>query len=228
MKKFLVARDGSNTCFACDFPNKCPICNNSISPDNKMEYVNKDIKMISILFGCPSCGKGFVSHYELLDNEIVKGHSKYIELELLDSYPKIPNSYNFDDCIKKLSPDFCKIYNQAYKAEFYKLDSIAGIGYRKSLEFLIKDYSISKNLSEEENIKKMPLSQVIDKYIEGDKLRTLSKASTWIGNDEAHYIKKISDKDVNDLKRFIASTVAFITYDITSEEAYEVINSESN
>ncbi|MBP3444865.1 MAG: DUF4145 domain-containing protein [Bacilli bacterium] len=192
-----------------------------------MEYVNKDIKIISILFGCPSCGKGFVTHYDMLNRESTKGNYKYTDLKLIDSFPKIPNSYNFDDCIEKLSPDFCKIYNQAYKAEFYNLDSIAGIGYRKSLEFLIKDYSITKNSAEEENIKKMPLSQVIDKYIEGDKLRTLSKASTWIGNDEAHYIKKISDKDINDLKRFIASTVAFITYDITSDEAYEVINSES-
>lgn len=44
------------------------------------------------------------------------------------------------------------------------LNEIARIGYRKALEFLIKDYCIDKN-KEEEKIKKEPLSQVIINYI---------------------------------------------------------------
>ena len=225
MKKFVVTRDGNNYRITCEYPKKCPICNNSISPDNKIEFVNKDINMVSILFGCPSCGKGFVSHYSIEDNEIINGKNKYRALKLINSYPKIPDNYVFDECILKLSPDFCEIYNQAHKAEFYDLNSIAGMGYRKALEFLIKDYSINKHPDEGEKIKRMNLSQVIDEHIDGQKLHSLAKASTWIGNDETHYTRKIEDKDVNDLKRFITSTVAYITYDLTADEAFEVVNS---
>ena len=35
---------------------------------------------------------------------------------------------------------FLTIYNQSLSAEDNNLDQIAGIGYRKALEFLIKDY----------------------------------------------------------------------------------------
>ena len=224
MKKYLMSRDGKSFRFVCDYPNQCPICNNSISPGNKMEFVNNDIKMVFILFICPACGKGFVTHYELGNNSLLYNGYSYNEARLTNSYPVIPAQHIFDDCIKNLSPEFCDIYNQAHSAECYGLKDISGMGYRKALEFLIKDYSIYRNQKDKAEIEKMNLSQVIDKYIDGDKLHTLAKASTWIGNDETHYIKKIENKDVNDLKRFISAVVAYITYDLTADEAFNMIN----
>jgi hypothetical protein len=46
--------------------------------------------------------------------------------------------------ISKVSPDFCAIYEEAFKAEQYSLLLVAGPGYRKALEFLIKDYIIGR------------------------------------------------------------------------------------
>ena len=63
-------------------------------------------------------------------------------LKLVNSYPKVPELHQFDENIKKLSSNFCEIFNQAYVAELMKLNEIAGIGYRKALEFLIKDYKL--------------------------------------------------------------------------------------
>ena len=40
-----------------------------------------------------------------------------------------------------------------------------------------------------------------------------------------NYIKKFEDKDINDLKRFIDATVAFITYELISDEAEQLVNS---
>lgn len=51
----------------------------------------------------------------------------------------------FDAKLKKVSPQFVKVYNQALKAEEFSLDEIAGLGYRKALEFLIKDFAIYNN-----------------------------------------------------------------------------------
>ena len=51
--------------------------------------------------------------------------------------PLTPVKYNFAS-VEELSPQFAELYNQAAAAEAYSLLDIAGMGYRKSLEFLIK------------------------------------------------------------------------------------------
>ena len=226
MEKFLIAQDGSNKRICCEFPNLCPICNNSISPKNIMEHVNEDLNQVYFLFACPSCGKDFVTHYNLSYDEVQYRTNRYKKIYLEASYPVIPSSIEFDDCIKILSPKFCEIYNQSNSAEIYKLNEIAGMGYRKSLEFLIKDFCLKNNENDSEKIKKMPLSQVINEYIESEKIKKLSKASAWIGNDETHYVREWNDKNIDDLKRFIKSIVAFITYDISADEANEMIESK--
>lgn len=226
MKKY-IASDNFNNHFYCEYPEKCPVCNSMISPNKMWSFNNKELKMLFVLFECPACEKGFVSHYKYLGSKVSRNSTSYEEIELIDSYPSLPVIYEFDNNIKKISPEFCSIYNEALSAEHYQLNSIAGMGYRKALEFLIKDYSINKCPDEIKKIKNMNLSQVIDKYIDGQKLHSLATASTWIGNDETHYTKKIENKDVNDLKRFIASAVAYITYDLTADEAFEMVNLES-
>lgn len=83
------------------------------------------------------------------------------------------------------------------------------MGYRKSLEFLIKDYCSYKFPSDIAKIQSMLLGQCINEYIDDDQIKKLSKVSVWIGNDETHYIRKFEDKDINNLKRFIDTTVYF-------------------
>ena len=149
----------------------------------------------------------------------------YNLLKCIGVFPRMPKEREFDENLKNVSPNFYKIYNEALFAEIYGLNEIAGIGYRKALEFLIKDYCIYRHNDEEEKIKKQLLGQVISKFIDSTKILNLSKASAWIGNDETHYIRKFEDKDINDLKRFIDATVAFITYELISDEAEELVNS---
>ena len=176
------------------------------------------------MFECPACNKGFITHYNYTNERKIKNDISYNMLKLVNSYPKVPELHQFDENIKKLSSNFCEIFNQAYVAEQMNLNEIAGIGYRKALEFLIKDYCIDKNKEEEEKIKKEPLSQVITNYILSDKIKNLAKASIWIGNDETHYVRKYEDKDIKDLKRFISATVAYITYELIADSAQEFVN----
>lgn len=226
MLKYFYSHDNVGERLCCEYPNLCPICNHNISPDSKMEFVNHEIKIVSILFICPYCGKGFVSHYELSDDiENFQGY-QYLKINLIGSYPNLPDKIEFDKTINDLSTNFCEIYNQASAAETYNLNQISGIGYRKALEFLIKDYCIYKHPDKEHEIKTNFLSNVIKNYVDIDKIKTLSKASSWIGNDETHYVRVYDDKDINDLKRFISATIAFITYDLTSDEALQLIESK--
>ncbi len=224
MKYCFYLHDSNKTNVACEYPNKCPICNNGITPDNISNYFNQQQQIVYIFFYCPSCGKCFISNYNFTGSDEIINNYTWHQISLINSYPTIPSQIDFESYIKDLSPTFCDIYNQANSAEVYGLNQIAGMGYRKALEFLIKDYCIYKHPDKAEKIKSQLLGQVINDYVAGDKIKALSKVSAWIGNDETHYIRKFENKDITDLKRFITATVAFITYDLTSDEADELIS----
>lgn len=222
MEKYVSITNNERICY--ETVNKCPICNSSIAPVEKSKFFNSDSKMYFFMFECPAWNKGFITHYNYTNERKIKNDISYNMLKLVNSYPKVPELHQFDENIKKLSSNFCEIFNQAYVAEQMNLNEIAGIGYRKALEFLIKDYCIDKNKEQEEKIKKEPLSQVITNYILSDKIKNLAKASIWIGNDETHYVRKYEDKDIKDLKRFISATVAYITYELIADSAQEFVN----
>ena len=202
----------------------CPICKSKISALEKYAFRNDVSNIITMLFDCPACNKGFIGHFELTDIYNLHENKKYYRIKNIGVYPSLPQERNFNEEIKNKFPSFCEIYNQAYQAEEYGLNQISGIGYRKALEFLIKDYCIYNNQDKEEQIKKQPLGQVIEKYINVDKIKRLSKVSTWIGNDETHYVRKYEDQDIKSLKKYIDATLAFITYEIIAEEANEIIS----
>jgi hypothetical protein len=126
--------------------------------------------------------------------------------------PNHPTEKVTEDEIKALSPAFVRIWTQAHKAESEGLDEIAGPGYRKALEFLVKDYAISLVTEEDEKtkIKKIPLQSVIKEYLGEDKLHVVSSRAAWLGNDETHYERRWVGKDLRDLKRLIAATEHFI------------------
>ena len=222
MEKYVSITNNERICY--ETVDKCPICNSSIAPVGKSKFFNSDSKMYFFMFECPACNKGFITHYNYTNERKIKNDISYNMLKLVNSYPKVPELHQFDENIKKLSSNFCEIFNQAYVAEQMNPNEIAGIGYRKALEFLIKDYCIDKNKEQEEKIKKEPLSQVITNYILSDKIRNLAKASIWIGNDETHYVRKYEDKDIKDIKRFISATVAYITYELIADSAQEFVN----
>jgi len=121
------------------------------------------------------------------------------------------------DDIEDVSSNFAKIFSQAEIAEQEELSEICGVGYRKALEFLIKDYVIRKNPNDEEKIKKQPLANVIKEYVTDDRIKTVAERATWLGNDETHYVRKWEDKDVKDLKALIHLTTLWIQMEIETD-----------
>lgn len=198
--------------------NVCPVCKANISPFPlyAFAYDTKDcVNHTCILNYCTGCHSPFISTYQVA----VNGNGNSEEINYIGSEPNRFAKQNFDDKIAGLSPQFDKIYNQALAAESSGLDEIAGLGYRKALEFLIKDYAIHEYPDEAESIKSKPLAQCIKNYISADNIKTLAERSTWIGNDEAHYIRKQEDRDVSDMKSFIQAIVYFIGMMLITEDA---------
>ena len=211
--------------FHDDAIHECPICHKLITPKaltgcvyNRVES-NSRKTYLSVLYVCTGCSSAFMATFELASNSCSTHEAYYCDKSFIDCVPWRYQEHHFDESISSLSPQFVKIYNQALAAETSKLDEIAGLGYRKSLEFLVKDFAIHENPDDIEKIKSMPLAACIRDFIDSPNIKTLATRSAWIGNDEAHYIRKQENRDVNDMKAFIQATVYFISMILITEDA---------
>ncbi len=130
----------------------------------------------------------------------------------------VSRDQEFAPAVQKTSAEFCATYNEAYRAEANGLTRVCGPGYRKALEFLIKDFLICKCPNHQEKIIKSRLGRCIDEYVDDERIKAAAKRAAWLGNDETHYYRRWSDKDVQDLKKLISMTVNWIDLVILSEE----------
>lgn len=218
-----VGGSASITKINIQLPNKCPHCFIGIKPIviYKTLYDDKLKLPVAILFQCPSCQKYFVSSYKIngsFDNSI----SGYNSLLINYTY-KNTVEYDLPEELETVSTTFKEIYVQSLTAEAEGLSQITGIGYRKSIEFLIKDFLINCQNEEASKVASISLSQAVNK-LESQKIKDLARASIWLGNDETHYLKKYQDKDINDMKRFIRALSYFISSEITASEAQDFIS----
>ena len=141
---------------------------------------------------------------------------------------KIPYTYRvklentLPSIVNNTFPAFKEIYEQSLEAEAQGLDQIAGIGYRKSIEFLIKEYVIHQNPASTDDVKSKFLGKVIKENLsEFPKIQTLATAAVWIGNDETHFVRVHDDKDIQDMKDFLTAAALFISAELKVEEAIE-------
>lgn len=140
-----------------------------------------------------------IDHFNKWVNEITDEIKYQYAIKNIDHEEKI-----FSKTIQKYSKKFIKIYNQARQAERSGLDEICGLGYRKAFEFLVKDYAMRGESTEEKRrIKKLRLVNCIDLYILNDDVNRLSHGIRDLGNDHAHYVKIWKGKTLEDLKKLI-------------------------
>lgn len=211
-----------DTTFRVDTPKTCACCGVAYDKPPVESYCYPDAdgenyKIISI-YSCPSCENLFVVRYAFHSDGYARGINE------LGRYPFTAQNTTFDDVICNLSPDFVNIYHQSEQAEKHNLMEICGMGYRKALEFLVKDYSISLHPDSAEEIKSAPLGECIKLYIDNARIEKLAKASTWLGNDETHYIRKHEEYSVENLKAFIRALTSFIASDLAVADAESLIN----
>jgi len=159
---------------------------------------------------CPSgeCGHLFIARYK--GTPAAGGTWVYSLTEL---FPVTTETTNHSDVIKAISPDFVAIFKEAESADKNGLKLICGPGYRKSLEFLIKDYVIRAHPDKAEEIKKLNLAKCIAEYVSEGRIKEVSARAVWLGNDETHYLRKWEEKDLNDLKMLISLTLHWMEMD---------------
>lgn len=183
---------------------ECPMCHKVGKFD--VLYACAYEESAATLHFCPACDRIFSVTYQF----------DFIDFMVQNRYPAFAKGMDVPKYVQQLSPQFLVIYEQALRAEENDLDQIAGPGYRKALEFLVKDYAISKNPSSAEKIKQVPLGNCIETFIEHSAVKELVKRAAWLGNDYTHYLKKHTDCDLSDLKELISLTMQWINIEIQS------------
>jgi hypothetical protein len=199
-------------------PDACPICPVAIMPFDLGQASQRSVNgrlFVERVLWCPNarCEHIFIARY------IHSGTKNNLNwFTLYACLPTELTSKLQSETISKISPDFCSIYAEAEKAEQYQLTLVAGPGYRKALEFLIKDYVISRypemdpdeKAAYKSSVEKQQLAVCIKDHIKSEQIKAISKRAAWLGNDETHYVRKWGDKDLKDLKRLIALTMHWI------------------
>ncbi len=217
--KNLIFRD--DVTIECKTVDICPKCHKGIQPRfiSGAYYQPNKFAELSVHYYCPLCKSCFITTYDVHSYTDNCGFKHYESYDAKISEPISFIGTQFPQRIVDLSPQFVEIYNQSENAEAIKLNQIAGMGYRKSLEFLVKDYSIHKNPQKQAEIEALPLAACIKHYIDNHKIHTLAEKSAWLGNDETHYVKKHTDRSTEDLKTFIKACANYIELELTLEDA---------
>lgn len=221
IKRSVNFTNNTSQTFAFDEPDECPLCHFSIKPVklHSYGYYHDLTKYFTEMYLCSHCAKPFIALYVCTNKSVPVDGIDYSKAELEYIGPKHFTPKTFEEQINDLSTQFVKIYNQAAAAEAQELDEIAGIGYRKAIEFLVKDFAIHLHPDDADTIKRKFLSSCIQDYITSPEIKTLATGAVWIGNDETHYIRRQEDRDVGDMKRFIQAMVYFVGMHLISEDA---------
>lgn len=211
----LGVKDKGGSSIGIQEPDGCPVCHYKNNPKLKAASFDPEVNehRTQVVFLCPNrkCGQFFIATY----TRETRGWT------LRSLKPMATKPAEFDNFITEISPTFVQIFNEAVAAEGYGLTQICGVGFRKALEFLIKDFLKATKADAPERIERMPLggdNGCIATYIKEPKLKAMSTGATWLGNDETHYVRKWEDKDLSDLKKLLELTVHWMLFELMTAE----------
>lgn len=193
---------------------QCPFCHTTIMPIY-MLMADIDEHRYNVFCQCPNCKETFILEYERF------GMSQF-NFKQIHPNPTLQKR-SFDDIIIQISPLFSEIYNQSYGAMQLGLSQICGMGYRKALEYIVKDYAIYTHPESKESIKKVLLGTCINNYISDTRIKDMANRAAWLGNDETHYVKLYDDKDITDLMALIDLTIYWIQMEERTKKYYQEI-----
>lgn len=193
-----------------DVPDVCPQCNYTITPlvlpSVAIERGNNSYEFVAILY-CQHCRNPFVAKYSSNSNK---------------PFSVLPKSFaarSFEKELEALSPGFVNAYNQAAFAEANEMTELAGMGYRRALEFLVKDYLVHRAPDDADTIKSQALGSCISDRVDAPRLKEAARGATWLGNDFVHYERRYIEYDITHLKRFIDATIHWVLMELTTDEA---------
>ncbi|MGL4695199.1 hypothetical protein [Enterococcus larvae] len=223
----LDANESTETNHYIDLPRLCMHCRNTGEqiPLNGVMTVSDDDFADGIIFSACQYCHATSMHYLKYISGLNGGRDYY---EIAKSFPEQEaNLINLPESLAKDFKDFTNIYNQATKAESIGLDHVSGMAYRKALEFLVTDFLLKyppENITQDWlKDTKTTLGQKINN-LPNERVKKLSKAISYIGNDETHYTRRHPEHDIESIKMFIKALLSDIENEIILQEAEKLLN----
>lgn len=218
--------------------NVCPYCNLGIDMTssayiNYSDMMSADQQRFNILsiYRCPICNRGFFVEHHMISRVASPGPysdgTEYVEYSQF-VFPTTINGDNtvtYDD-IRNISPRFYDVYTQCLKAKNSGLSELYGMGFRKALEILVKDFAIFEKLDERCNIESASLHDCIEKYFKDSDAKTGLLACKWLGNNETHYVNPNDKDDLQLLSDLIEDTLYYIHRELRKQRAVQVNNNK--
>jgi hypothetical protein len=190
-----------NHSYGVDVPDACPICHRHSEIQILVADTVENPSGVQAVCRCAylGCRAFFVCAY-----------GPKTSSDLISVRPLKPQVAALPETISKLSPTFISIFTEAEEATQLGLKQIAGPGYRKAFEFLIKDYAKSLAPEKGAEIETKFSGAVVSEFISDARIQAVAKRCLWLGNDETHYLRKWTDHDVADLVTLIRLTTNWI------------------
>ncbi len=207
-KNITIDRHG----YAVDYPDECPICHHHSEIKMLQGRIEAENAGVQVVFQCAftNCGSYFIGFY-----------GPRPAPELIALRPNKPTLENIPEEIREISPDFVAIYQEAEDALHMGLTQIAGPGYRKAFEYLIKDYAKSLDPDRSDEIAAKFSGEVVSEFVVDPRISAVAKRALWLGNDETHYLRKWKNHDVSDLITLIRLCINWIEIDTLSQSYVE-------
>lgn len=203
-------KGGATPSAKIELPDGCPVCERLVVFHFIRASFNDSKLELQVALECPNseCKSLLLAWY----------HSDMNAMTLTRFEPPNLTQAFVSPNIASISPNFVAIYKQAVESKERGLLQIAGPGYRKAFEFLIKDYAKSiATPSEHPKIEKSFAGDVVKNFVPDTRIQAVAKRAFWLGNDETHYLRKWIDHDINDLVNLIKLTIHWIEIEIESK-----------
>lgn len=190
-----------NQTYPVEYPDQCPICHRHSEVKVVSTMAAPVSRDVQVVFQCAfsGCRSYFIGYY---------GPRPHKTLDALK--PQKPEIAAIPESVQELSPMFVSIYREADEARAHGLDQIAGPGFRKAFEFLIKDYAKSLKPDDAGRIESLFSGNVVSEFISDPRIQSVARRALWLGNDETHYLKKWVAHDIVDLITLIRLAINWI------------------
>lgn len=187
-------------------PLTCPYCGKAVELSEKSSTSivyngKKELFLKTLYLKC--CDKNLAALYAY------ESDGAHYKIDLIFTYPTT-SEVHLPESLLQISPDFVKLYKDSTFAYEHNLNSLAAMGFRKSLEVLIKDYAINVLKKPKDEVIKKKLIDAISDYMPMEELIKTADVVRILGNDHTHYYQKYSQYDIEVLIKYLGIFIQLI------------------
>lgn len=145
------------------------------------------------------------------------------------SYPYSISEIKKEKEICDISSNFYDIYGQCLTAKKAGLSHLYGLGLRKALEFLVKDYALNfKKIPKDKLVKKNLHNCITEYFNNSPEIQDIAIACKMIGNNETHWNNQNTSEDIILMEKLIKILTQEIIKQVIIEQARTLIGKNAS